>query len=433
MKFLYHLFITVYPIAARLLSFSNEKAKLWVKGRQSIFSELEKAFADNTAKVVWMHCASLGEFEQGLPIIEQLKLQQPGIKFLITFFSPSGYEVRKNYQGADWIFYLPMDSAKNAKRFYNIVKPSLVLFVKYEFWFYYLQEAKQRQIPLLLVSGIFRDDQVFFKWYGGFYRTMLQSFSYCFVQNQASADLLASIGITNNVSVSGDTRFDRVKEIAAHFSPIQIIEDFIGNDPVIVAGSTWLEDDKELQHYAKKHPHIKFIIAPHDIQQSRIDECVGLYKNVVLYSDLVDRPQTIDDSQPLTVDRRPSTVDGFTSNILLINNIGLLSKLYHYATICFVGGGFGDEGIHNVLEAAVYGKPVVFGPVYDKYVEAEELIEAGGGFTVDNALELEAKFNELINNNELYLKACNNAGNYVASKVGATNDIVGYIVDNRLV
>lgn len=430
MKFLYHLFITVYPIAARLLSFSNEKAKLWVKGRQSIFNELEKVFANNTAKVVWMHCASLGEFEQGLPIIEQLKLQQPDTKFLITFFSPSGYEVRKNYLGADWIFYLPMDSAKNAKRFYDIVKPSLVLFVKYEFWFYYLQQAKQRQIPLLLVSGIFRDNQVFFKWYGGFYRKMLQSFSYCFVQNQASADLLTSIGVTN-ISVSGDTRFDRVKEIAARFSPIKIVEDFIGNEPVIVAGSTWLEDDKELQHYAKKHPHIRFIIAPHDIQQSRIDECVGLYKNVVLYSDLVDRLQTIDDSQPLTVDRRPSTVDGFVSNVLLINNIGLLSKLYHYATICFVGGGFGDEGIHNVLEAAVYGKPVVFGPVYDKYIEAEELIEAGGGFTVDNALELEAKFNELLNNNELYLKACTNAGNYVASKVGATEEIVSYILERR--
>lgn len=427
MKFLYHLFIAVYPIVARLLSFSNEKAKLWVKGRQSIFNELEKAFANNTAKVVWMHCASLGEFEQGLPIIEQLKLQQPDTKFLITFFSPSGYEVRKNYQGADWIFYLPMDSANNAKRFYDIVKPSLVLFVKYEFWFYYLQEAKQRQIPLLLVSGIFRDNQVFFKWYGGFYKKMLQSFSYCFVQNQASADLLTSIGVTN-VSVSGDTRFDRVKEIAARFSPIKIVVDFIGNEPVIVAGSTWLEDDKELQHYAKKHPHIKFIIAPHDIQQSRIDECVGLYKNVVLYSDLLDRPQTTDDSQPLTVDLRPSTVDGFTSNILLINNIGLLSKLYHYATICFVGGGFGDEGIHNVLEAAVYGKPVVFGPVYDKYIEAEELIDAGGGFTVDNALELEALFNELLADKTVYDKACVDAGNYVASKVGATEKIVRYIL-----
>ena len=413
MKFLYHLFIAIYPLLAKLLSFNNEKASFWVKGRQSIFSQLEAAFAGNTAKVVWMHCASLGEFEQGLPIIEQLKLQTPNSKFIITFFSPSGYEVRKNYQGADWLFYLPMDSAKNAKQFYDIVKPSLVLFVKYEFWFYYLHEAKQRQIPLLLVSGIFRDNQIFFKWYGDFYRHMLGSFSYFFLQNQASADLLASIGITNNVSVSGDTRFDRVKEIAQEFSPIQLIENFIDNEPVIVAGSTWLEDDKELQHYAKNHPHIKFIIAPHDVQQSRIDECVGLYKNVVLYSDWVNGQR--------------STVDGRQCNILLINNIGLLSKLYHYATICYVGGGFGDEGVHNVLEAAVYHKPVVFGPVFEKYIEAEELIDAVGAFTVNNALQLEALFNQLLNDTTAYTKASTDAGNYVTSKVGATNAIVDYI------
>lgn len=413
MKFVYHLFIAIYPLLAKLLSFNNEKASFWVKGRLSIFSQLEAAFEGNTAKVVWMHCASLGEFEQGLPIIEQLKLKQPNTKFLITFFSPSGYEIRKNYQGADWLFYLPMDSAKNAKQFYDIVKPSLVLFVKYEFWFYYLHEAKQRQIPLLLVSGIFRDNQIFFKWYGDFYRHMLGSFSYLFLQNQASADLLASIGITNNVSVSGDTRFDRVKEIAQEFSPIQLIENFIDNEPVIVAGSTWLEDDKELQHYAKNHPHIKFIIAPHDVQQSRIDECVGLYKNVVLYSDWVNGQR--------------STVDGRQPNILLINNIGLLSKLYHYATICFVGGGFGDEGVHNVLEAAVYHKPVVFGPVFEKYIEAEELIDAGGAFTVDNALQLEALFNQLLNDTTAYTKASTDAGNYVTSKVGATDAIIDHI------
>ncbi len=419
MKFLYHLFITIYPVIAKLLSITNEKAKFWVNGRQSIFNQLKTAFANNTAKVVWMHCASLGEFEQGLPIIEQLKLQQPDAKFIITFFSPSGYEVRKNYKGADWLFYLPIDSAKNAKRFYDIVNPSLVLFVKYEFWFYYLQEAKQRNIPLLLVSGIFREDQVFFKWYGSFYRSMLGFFSYFFLQNQASADLLESINISDNVIVSGDTRFDRVEEIAKVFSPIKLIEDFIANEPAIVAGSTWLEDDKELQHYAKNHPHIKFIIAPHDIQQSRIDECVGLYKNVVLYSDLVNH-------------QRSTVNNGRHPNILLINNIGLLSKLYHYATICFVGGGFGDEGIHNVLEAAVYNKPVVFGPVFDKYIEAEELINAGGGFAINTLFELEAKFNELLNNKALYENACTNAGNYIASKTGATAKITEYIKLNAI-
>ncbi len=417
MRYLYQFFIYFYPIIAKVLSPFNSKARLWVNGRKNIFNQLEKVFANNKHNVLWMHCASLGEFEQGRPIIEQLKKENTHLKILITFFSPSGFEVQKKYALADWVFYLPMDNDTNAKRFYEIVKPSLMLFVKYEFWYFYLQEAKQRQIPLLLVSGIFRDDQVFFKWYGGFYRNMLQCFSYCFVQNQASADLLARVGITN-ISVSGDTRFDRVKEIADHFSPIQLIEDFIGINPVIIAGSTWLEDDKELQHYVKKHPHIKFIIAPHNIQQSRIDECVGLYKNVMLYSDLVNGQR--------------STVNGRQPNILLINNIGLLSKLYHYATICFVGGGFGDEGIHNVLEAAVYGKPVVFGPVYDKYIEAEELIDAGGGFTVDNALKLEAMFNQLLADKTVYNKACNDSSNYVASKVGATATIVNTIYEKRL-
>ncbi len=414
MKFFYHLFLHIYPFIAKLISPQNEKAKLWVAGRQGIFDKISKAFASNTSQVVWMHCASLGEFEQGLPIIEQLRTKNDNIRFLITFFSPSGYEVRKDYKGADWIFYLPMDSPKNAQQFYDIVQPSLVLFVKYEFWYYYLQEAKQRQIPLLLVSGIFRESQPFFKWYGSFYREMLGCFTHLFLQNQASATLLAAIGFTDNVSVSGDTRFDRVKEIADHFTPNNLIEDFIGNSKVIVAGSTWLEDDKELQHFANNHPDLKFIIAPHDVQQSRIDECVVLYKNIILFSKLtVDSWQLAD--QPVT------------SNILLIDNIGLLSKLYHYGTICFIGGGFGNDGVHNVLEAAVYGKPVVFGSEYEKYIEAEELIEAGGAFTVDNALELEATFNNLLSNETTYTKVCRNASDYVANKTGATDEIVGYI------
>ena len=418
MKFFYHLFIRFYPFIAKLISPQNEKAKLWVAGRQAIFDKLAKAFAGNTSQVVWMHCASLGEFEQGLPIIEHLRSKKNNVRFLITFFSPSGYEVKKDYQGADWVFYLPMDSAKNAKQFYNIVQPSLVLFIKYEFWFYYLQEAKQRQIPLLLVSGIFRESQPFFKWYGSFYRDMLSCFTHLFLQNQASAALLATIEFKDNVSVSGDTRFDRVKEIADHFTPNKLIENFISNSNVIVAGSTWLEDDKELQHFANNHPELKFIIAPHDVQQSRIEECMGLYKNAVLFS-------------KLTVDSWQLVEQPVTSNILLIDNIGLLSKLYNYATLCFVGGGFGNDGVHNVLEAAVYGKPIIFGPVYEKYIEAEELIEAGGAFSEDNALDLEYTFNNLLSNETTYAKTCTNASNYVAGKIGATDEIVGYINSNQ--
>ena len=432
LKFLYNIFIKIYPAIAKLISFKNEKANFWVAGRNDIFEKLSTAFNDNNSKVIWMHCSSLGEFEQGRPTIEELKKRNEKLKVLITFFSPSGYEVRKNYEGADWLFYLPMDSPKNALQFFDIVKPSLVLFIKYEFWYYYLTEAKKRQIPLLLVSGIFRADQAFFKWYGSFYREMLGCFTHLFLQNQASAKILATIGFKENISISGDTRFDRVLTIANNFSAIATIENFIGNSKVIVAGSTWLEDDKELQHYAKNHPEIKFIIAPHDVQQSRIDECVGLYKNVVLYSKLIvgsghlaEQPEIANMTQ--TVSNQLST-----TNILIVNNIGLLSQLYHYATICYVGGGFGDDGVHNVLEAAVYNKPVVFGPVYEKFIEATELLDNGGAFSVDNALELEQQLDNLLSDDMAYKKASNNAGNYVRSKIGATKQVIDFIYENRL-
>ncbi len=461
LKFFYDIFIRIYPLLAKLTGIKNEKARLWVEGRKDILSKLEKAFANNTSKVVWVHCSSLGEFEQGKPLIEDVKRQTPNFKLILTFFSPSGYEVRKNYEGADWVFYLPMDSSQNAKRFFDIVQPSLVLFVKYEYWFYYLSEAKQRNIPLLLVSGIFRQNQPFFTWYGGFHKQMLQCFTHFFVQNQSSANLLKSIGFDKNVTISGDTRFDRVTEIAEQFSPIQVIEDFIGSSKVIVAGSTWLEDDKELAHYTKNHPEIKFIIAPHDIQQSRIDECVGLYKNVVLYSSIVNRQSTIVKQEPKNNDgqwamedehhssivNRQSSIarpqqqnndrqwtmdDGHSPNVLLINNIGLLSKLYHYATICYVGGGFGGDGVHNVLEAAVYNKPVVTGSEYEKYFEAAELVEAGGAFPVESALELEKIFDKLLNDENAYYTASLSAGNYVKSKTGATQSIINYIQEKRL-
>ncbi|MFP5040120.1 3-deoxy-D-manno-octulosonic acid transferase [Parasediminibacterium sp. JCM 36343] len=410
MKFFYQIFIYLYPLAARLLGYQNEKARLWVKGRENIFERLRQAFEGNTATVVWVHCSSLGEFEQGKPVIEQLKIKYPASKILVTFFSPSGYEVRKHDSIADWVFYLPMDSAANAKQFFDIVKPKLILFVKYEFWYYYLQQAKNRQIPLLLVSGIFRAGQPFFKWYGSFNRGMLLCFNHFFVQDEASASLLKSIGIEKNVTISGDTRFDRVLAIAQQFQPIPAIEAFIGNSQkVIVAGSTWLEDDKVLHHYIVAHPEIKFIIAPHDIQQSRIDECVALY------------------GSPLNVIGQWSTVNGQPSNVLLINTMGMLSKLYHYATIAFIGGGFGEDGIHNALEAAVYGKPVLFGPEYSKYIEAIGLVDNGAAFSVENALELEKVFDDLFNNPTFYQQAATAAKDFVAQKAGATERIVEFV------
>lgn len=365
-------------------------------------------------KVIWMHCSSLGEFEQGRPLLEKLRNTYPSYKILLTFFSPSGYEVRKNYNGADYIFYLPADGKTNARIFHDIVNPQLVIFVKYEFWYYYLNEAKKRNVPLLLISAIFRKKQPFFSKYGHFYRSMLSCFTHLFVQNNESVSLLRSIGFTKNVSLVGDTRFDRVIEIAEGFQPISSIEDFCAGSNVIVAGSTWLEDDKELTHYANTRNKVKFIIAPHNIGKDRLNECRKLYKHSTLFS-------SIQSASPAT-----------NINTIIIDNIGMLSRLYKYATICYVGGGFGADGVHNVLEAAVYGKPVVFGPEYEKFNEAIELVESDGAISIESALELEAAFDNLLTDSSNYTERAKAAGNYVYSKQGPTQKILEFIQANRL-
>ncbi len=413
LKFLYNLFLFIYPKVAWLIRNQNAKAKLWLDGRKNIFEKLEAAFANNTSKIIWIHCSSLGEFEQGRPVIESFKQQYAQFKILITFFSPSGYEAKKNDAVADWIFYLPMDSSIHAKKFFDIVQPKIIFFIKYEYWFYYLTEAKKRNIPLLLVSGIFRKEQVFFKWYGNFYKNMLHCFTHFFVQTKISVELLQNIGFEKNISICGDTRFDRVITIANQFTSIPLIEQFIANNKVIVAGSTWTEDDEELNHYANTHPEIKFIIAPHDVDEERINECKKLYKNAILFSRLSTQPST-------------------TANVLIIDNIGMLSNLYKYATICYIGGGFGEDGVHNVLEAAVYNKPVIFGPEYDKYIEAVELINEGGAYSIENSLELEAIFNLLFTNEEQYHTTAKKAGDFIIANAGATQKIIAYIQENRL-
>jgi len=417
--FLYRIFIWLYPKTAWLLSFSNKRAMLWLEGRRGIFKKLAAAFHKNTDAVIWMHCSSLGEFEQGLPVLESIRKHYPGYKILLTFFSPSGYEVRKSYKGVDHIFYLPMDSPSHASQFLNIVQPALVIFIKYEFWFYYLQEARQRNIPLLLVSGIFRKDQPFFRWYGGIHRKMLSFFTCLFVQNQTSAELLQSIGLPAQVILSGDTRFDRVIEIAKRFEPFSVIDYFCGNQETIVAGSTWTEDDEELDHFTNTHPSVKCIIAPHDIETERLHECLLLYKHSVLYS-VYEAAYSSGKAVPEN------------TNVLILDNVGMLSKLYHYATICYVGGGFGDDGIHNILEAAVYAKPVIFGPVYDKYFEAAELLDCGGAITINDALELESVLKELLENKEMLESASKASGEYVKSKAGATEKIMRFIQEKRL-
>ncbi|GEO09280.1 3-deoxy-D-manno-octulosonic acid transferase [Segetibacter aerophilus] len=365
-------------------------------------------------KIVWMHCSSLGEFEQGRPLLEKIKSHFPSYKILLTFFSPSGYEVRKDYAGADYIFYLPSDSKKNAAQFYDIVKPQLIVFVKYEFWYYYLSGAKRRNIPLLLISAIFRKSQPFFLNYGSFHRSMLTCFTHLFVQNNQSIGLLNTIGYTENVTLSGDTRFDRVIEIAESFQPIASVENFCQGSNVIVAGSTWSEDDRELAHYVNSKSALKFIIAPHDISKERLQECLKLYKNSTLFSAL------------------NSTLPPTKINTIIIDNIGMLSRLYKYATIAYVGGGFGADGVHNVLEAAVYGKPVIYGPEYSKFNEAIELVESGGGISIKNGLELETTLDTLLKNNEKYAEKAQSALQYVYSKKGSTEKILQFIYENRL-
>jgi 3-deoxy-D-manno-octulosonic-acid transferase len=416
---LYRLFTWLYPKIAWLISFSNPKALLWLKGRRGIFKKLAAAFHTNKKPVVWMHCASLGEFEQGLPVLKSVRKLYPGYSILLTFFSPSGYEVRKDYKGADHVFYLPMDTPHHANRFLNIVQPSLILFVKYEFWYYYLQEANQRNIPVVLVSGIFRKDQPFFQWYGGLHKKMLGYFSQLFVQTASAAGLLQTIGFDKQVIISGDTRFDRVKEIADNFQPLPLFDKFCEEHAVIVAGSTWTEDDEELDHFANTNPTVKCIIAPHDIDEDRLQECLGLYKHSMLYSAYEKAYQS-------------GTAIPADTNVLIIDNVGMLSRLYNYATICYIGGGFGDDGIHNILEAAVYGKPVVFGPVYDKYFEAEELLDCGGAFSIEDSLELEELFKELLDDKEVYQNAASASNAYVKSKAGATQKVMDYIEANRL-
>lgn len=412
---LYNIFLALYAAGARLAAIWNKKAAQWVNGRK--LNPIPDSFGFEKQQTIWMHCASLGEFEQGRPLLEAAKAAYPGCKIVLTFFSPSGYEIRKNYTGADKILYLPMDNPIRSKKFIEAIDPLLVLWVKYEYWYYYLRELDRKNIPVLLVSGIFRENQPFFKWYGSFWKKILGSFEHLFVQTERSKELLASINIHDNITVTGDTRFDRVVAIAEQGEPLseQVLQ-FCEGHPVIVAGSTWEEDEEELIHYAKSHPHIRFIFAPHEISKERIHDLQQEFPDGILYSTLVNR-------QACAV---------ITSNVLIIDNIGMLSRLYKCATVTYVGGGFNQSGIHNILEAAVYGKPVVFGPVYQKFAEARDLVEKEGAFSIGNALELEALLDKLLNDEKLLRETGFICKDYVYRKRGATQQIMDHIQRNRL-
>ncbi len=423
--FFYRIFLGLFNAGVFIAAFFNSKAKKWVNGRKGIWERLQNEINPLTGKVpsknggrsdiIWMHCASLGEFEQGRPLLEKLRTEYPGYRLLLTFFSPSGYEVRKRYQGVDWVFYLPLDGARNAKQFLQVVDPALVIFVKYEFWYFYLAAVRQKNVPLLLVSALFREDSVFFKWYGRLQRKILSFFDQLFVQNEQSRSLLMSIGI-NNVSVTGDTRFDRVIEIASLVKPIAPVEKFIADRKVIVAGSTWPPDEELLQKAMVHHPDLALIIAPHEVNKEHLEKLAGLFPGALFYSQIVDG----------TVPVQPGK-----ARVLIIDNIGMLSSLYQYAFIAYVGGGFG-KGIHNTLEAAVYGKPVLFGPAFQKFQEAKDLVSCGGAFVITGENVCIAVIKNLKDDEQVYIKACNCCRDYVLSNRGATQAILNYIQENRL-
>lgn len=414
-KQLYNLFLLLYGSLIRVVAIWNPKARLWVNGRKNQFRKIESGIENNNAKTLWMHCASLGEFEQGRPVLESIKKEYPSYKVVLTFFSPSGYEIRKNYQGADHVFYLPSDSFVNAKRFIKIINPSLVIWVKYDYWYYYLTRINKQKIPLLLVAANFRESQPFFKWYGGLWKKMLSCFSQIFVQTRDSIELLISLGI-NNAIISGDTRFDRVITIAESTNKLPgFINDFTKNAQVIVCGSTWPEDEFQWLHFVQNHPMIKFIFAPHEIDASSIHEVQEKYPAAILYSAAEKDPENIEGKQ-----------------VLIVDNIGKLSSLYSFATLAYVGGGFNESGIHNTLEAAVYGKPVIFGPQYEKFTEANGLIESGAAFSINTPVALEKQVNNLLENHDILIAAGNAAKDFVYQNQGATNKILLYIQENRL-
>jgi 3-deoxy-D-manno-octulosonic-acid transferase len=345
--------------------------------------------------------------------MEKIKNNFPAKKILLTFFSPSGYEVRKNYAGADYVFYLPMDSKMNAKRFVDLINPLLVIFIKYDFWYYYLDEIKRRKINCLLISAVFYEKKIFFKWYGTLQRKMLNCFTQIFVQNKKSKTLLETINV--NCVVSGDTRFDTVTEIANKFEPIEIIEEYLNSKRCIVAGSTWKDDEEVLKKIFDdlNDYDLKLIIAPHEIHEVHLLELKKLFPGSINFSDL----------SVSSVNR---------SNVLIIDNIGMLSRLYKYAFIAFVGGGFTKDGIHNILEAAVYGKPVVFGENYKKYREAIELIDIGGAKSFSDKDELYRILVSLLTDEKEYDQYCTTSKKYVWENRGATDKIFGYIAENRL-
>ena len=464
MRCLYNIAIWFYALAVRVVALFDHKVRLMWQGEREAYAKIEAGLADGD-RVVWVHAASLGEFEQGRPLIEKIRRENPEYKILLTFFSPSGYEVRKNYGGADVIAYLPLDTARNARRFVELVKPEKVVFVKYEFWLNYLRELRVRGVDTYIISAIFRPGQVFFKWYGGLFREGLKAFKMLFVQNEESKKLLKGIGV-ENVVVAGDTRFDRVADVVAAAKKLDVVEIFINAQctmhnaqlsmsqlPVLVVGSSWGPDEELLARYINERAgRMKMIIAPHEVHEERIKELMEkLTCKYALYTDIQkeitdgSQQSTVNGQQVLTpsaslvplkqgdnkiceanltLNSQLSILNSF--DVLVINTIGLLSSVYQYGQVAYIGGGFG-VGIHNTLEAAAWGMPVVFGPNYKKFKEACELIESGAGCSIKNYEECAQSLDYFFKNNN---EASTASKEYVAKNTGATKLIYNNIFSN---
>jgi len=383
----------------------NARARLWHKGRKGLLKKIKKAISKDD-KLIWFHCASLGEFEQGRPVIEAVKSTFSDHKILLTFFSPSGFEVRKNYTGADFIYYLPLDTAVNAKKFINRTKPRMVFFIKYEFWFNYINELNKNKIPLFIVSAIFRKSQYFFKPGAGWIRKQLQKVTYFFVQNQVSLDLLLKAHVFH-AEISGDTRFDRVVKLANESVSIPEIESFASGKKLFIAGSTWPADEEIIREWiTNSKADLKLIIAPHLVEKERIDQLLRVFEefNPVLFS-------------------KAKSNKAASSKVLIVDSIGKLAYIYRYGKYAYIGGGFGI-GIHNTLEAATYGLPVIFGPTYKRFKEAEDLVELGCAFPVGNGLQLTEVVDSLHSDQEKYALVSSTAKKYVREHAGATQNII---------
>ena len=437
---MYNLVIYIYLLGVAIASLFNEKVRKMWRGERDAFKVLKEK-VDPEAQYVWFHAASLGEFEQGRPLMEQLRREHPEYKILLTFFSPSGYEVRKNYEGADIICYLPLDTITNARRFLRTIHPVMAFFIKYEFWYNYLHILKHRNVPVYSVSSIFRPDQVFFKWYGKQYSRVLKCFTHFYVQNEVSRELLARLGITC-VTVTGDTRFDRVLQIKEQAKNLPLAESFVKDTPyVFVAGSSWPPDEDIFIKYFKKHPEWKLIIAPHVIGEDHLQQ---IEKQLDAIGYRHSRYTKKTHPQPLPEGRGeeiPSGVQGSSSSpsqggvgggsALIIDCFGLLSSIYRYGTLAYVGGGFG-AGIHNLPEAAAWGIPVFFGPNNQKFQEAQELKLNGGGIEIHGYEDFERYMQELTERPDTLKRRGEAAGSYVRQRAGATTTILDDVFSRYL-